>query len=140
MSFLNAQEPTVVELVTDFGINIIWHPSMGLEIGQQVVDILNDCISGKIHVDIFVFEGTVIQGPKGKGTMNYFCERPMQLWVKELSAIAEYIVAIGDFKTFKYLGFLPKEVATGENKLSHYFKSGVNKVVGMNKENFETSK
>ena len=56
MSFLNAQEPTVVELVTDFGINIIWHPSMGLEIGQQVTDILNDCISGKIHVDIFILK------------------------------------------------------------------------------------
>lgn len=107
MSFLNAQEPTVVELVTDFGINIVWHPSMGLEIGQQVTDILNDCISGKIHVDIFVFEGTVIQGPKGKGTMNYFCERPMQLWVKELSAIAEYVVAIGDCATWGGIPAVP---------------------------------
>lgn len=303
MSFLNAQEPTVVELVTDFGINIIWHPSMGLEIGEQVTNILNDCIAGKIKVDIFVFEGTVIQGPKGKGTMNYFCERPMQLWVKELAAVAEYVVAIGDcatwggipavppnptdstglqfhkkekggylgndfvskggmpvinipgcpahpdwitqilvaistgrmkdvliddyhrpktfftdfvqtgctnarafsekvsggfgkrggclfyevgcrgpmthascnrilwnrhssktranhpclgctepgfphhdlakgsiFKTFKYLGFLPKEVATGENKLSHYFKSGVGKIIGVNKKLFQGSK
>ena len=303
MSFLNAQEPTVVELVTDFGINIIWHPSMGLEIGEQVTNILNDCIEGKIVVDIFVFEGTVIQGPKGKGTMNYFCERPMQLWVKELATVAEYVVAIGDcatwggipavppnptestglqfhkkekggflgpdfiskggmpvinipgcpahpdwitqilvaistgrikdvlidnyhrpttffsdfvqtgctnarafsekvsggfgkrggclfyevgcrgpmthascnrilwnrhssktranhpclgctepgfphhdlakgsiFKTFKYLGFLPKEVAVGENKLSHYFKSGVGKIIGTNKKMFEGSK
>lgn len=82
MSFFNAQEPTVVELVTDFGINIIWHPSIALEIGHQVTHLLNDCISGKIHIDIFVFEGTVIQGPKGKGTMNYFCERRM-VWLDE---------------------------------------------------------
>src|SRR5664279_6450169 len=107
MSFLNAQEPTVIELVTDFGINIVWHPSMGLEIGQQVIDILNDCISGKIHVDIFVFEGTVIQGPKGKGTMNYFCERPMQQWVKELAAIAQYVVAIGDCATWGGIPAVP---------------------------------
>jgi hydrogenase small subunit len=100
MSFLNAQEPTVVELVTDFGINIIWHPSMALEIGQQVTDILNDCISGKIHIDIFVFEGTVIKGPKGMGTMNYFCERPMKEWVKQLADIAQYVVAIGDCATW----------------------------------------
>ena len=96
ISFLSAEEPTVVELVTDFGINIIWHPSMGLEIGQQVTEILNDCISGKTPIDIFVFEGTVIQGPKGRGTMNYFCERPMQEWVRELSVVANYVVAIGD--------------------------------------------
>ena len=25
MSFLNAEEPTVVELITDFGLNILWH-------------------------------------------------------------------------------------------------------------------
>ncbi len=96
ISFLNAQQPTVIELVTDFGINIVWHPSMALEIGEQVTHILNDCVAGKIHIDIFVFEGTVIRGPKGRGTMNYLCERPMQDWVKELAAVAEYVVAIGD--------------------------------------------
>jgi hydrogenase small subunit len=107
MSFLNAQEPTVVELVTDFGINIVWHPSMGLEIGEQVTHILNDCISGKIPIDIFVFEGTVIQGPKGMGTMNYFCERPMKDWVQELSAVAQYIVAIGDCATWGGIPAVP---------------------------------
>ena len=76
MSFLNAEEPTVVELVTDFGINILWHPSIGLEIGDQVVDLLNDCISEKTQLDILVYEGSIIQGPHGKGTMNYFADRP----------------------------------------------------------------
>ena len=64
MSFLDAQEPTVVELVTDFGINILWHPSIGLEIGEQVTELLQDILAGKIELDIFVFEGSIIQGPK----------------------------------------------------------------------------
>jgi Ni,Fe-hydrogenase I small subunit len=51
MSFLNAEEPTVVELVVDFGINILWHPSMGLEIGRQVGDLLNSIITGKTVMD-----------------------------------------------------------------------------------------
>ncbi len=29
MSFLNAEEPSACGLVTDFGINILWHPSLG---------------------------------------------------------------------------------------------------------------
>ncbi|MEZ4956744.1 MAG: hypothetical protein R2825_24515 [Saprospiraceae bacterium] len=33
------------------------------------------------------------------------------------------------FKTMKYLGFLPKEVPKGENKLMYYLKSGVQKVL-----------
>jgi hydrogenase small subunit len=32
MSFLNAQEPSACDLVTDFGINILWHPSLGVEL------------------------------------------------------------------------------------------------------------
>ncbi|MEZ4931343.1 MAG: hypothetical protein R2788_04325 [Saprospiraceae bacterium] len=35
MSFLDAQEPTVVELIVDFGINILCI-TVGLEIGHQV--------------------------------------------------------------------------------------------------------
>jgi NiFe hydrogenase small subunit HydA len=96
MSFLNAEEPTVVELVADFGINILWHPSMGIEIGHQVSELLENCISGKTQLDILVFEGTLIKGPKGTGTMNHFAERPMKDWVKELAEVAGYVVAIGD--------------------------------------------
>lgn len=100
MSFLNAEEPTVVDLVTDFGINILWHPSIGLEIGEQVTELMNDCISGKIQLDILVFEGSIIQGPDNTGAMNYFADRPMMEWVKELSDAAQYVVAVGDCATW----------------------------------------
>ncbi|MAX82148.1 MAG: hydrogenase [Crocinitomicaceae bacterium] len=100
MSFLNAEEPTVVELVTDFGINILWHPSIGLEIGEQVSDLLADIMNGKIKLDIFVYEGSIIQGPNNTGTMNYFADRPMMDWVRELASVAEFTVAIGDCATW----------------------------------------
>ena len=32
MSFLNAEEPNVVDLIVDFGLDLIWHPSLGLEL------------------------------------------------------------------------------------------------------------
>lgn len=107
MSFLNAEEPTVVDLVTDFGINILWHPSIGLEIGHQVTHLLQDIIAGKVQCDIFVYEGSIIQGPHGTGTMNYFCDRPMQEWVKELAAVAGYVVAIGDCATWGGIPAVP---------------------------------
>lgn len=100
MSFLNAQEPSVVELIVDFGINILWHPSLGLEIGTEVSDLLDNIIDGKIKLDIFVYEGTVIQGPNGTGMMNTFCEKPMMEWVKKLSGVASYVVALGSCSTF----------------------------------------
>ena len=51
------------------------------------------------------------------------------------------------FKTMKYLGFLPKDVPVGTNKLAYYSRAGFEKVMGafenltgVNKEHFETSK
>jgi hydrogenase small subunit len=96
MSFLNAAEPSVCDLVTDFGIDILWHPSLGLELGEALKRRLDDIATGALPLDIFVFEGTVIRAPNGTGQWNRFAGRPMQDWVRDLTAVARYVVAIGD--------------------------------------------
>ena len=49
MSFLNAEEPTIPELVVDFGVNILWHPSIGMEIGHQVFEMMESIKKGDQH-------------------------------------------------------------------------------------------
>ena len=44
------------------------------------------------------------------------------------------------FKSMKYLGFLPKEVPTGETKLGYYFKAGMHKILPSPKVLSESSK
>lgn len=100
MSFLNAEQPSVIELITDFGIRLVYHPSIGLEIGEQVNEVLNEALSGEIPLDIFVYEGTVIQGGNGSGNMNIFAGRPTKDWVTDLAQVAKYVVAIGDCATW----------------------------------------
>ena len=46
MSFLNAEEPNVVDLIVDFGLELLWHPSLGMELGDQAKKIFTDCASG----------------------------------------------------------------------------------------------
>ena len=96
MSFLNADEPNVVDLIVDFGLDIIWHPSLGMELGENAQKLFRDCVTGEREMDIFVFEGTVIEGPNGSGRYNIFADRPMKDWVEELAAAAKIVVAIGD--------------------------------------------
>ncbi|MBD2465206.1 hydrogenase small subunit [Oscillatoria sp. FACHB-1407] len=100
MSFLNAEEPSVCDLITDFGINVLWHPSLGLELGEQLQQLLWDCVSGKIALDILVFEGSVVNAPNGTGTWNRFAARPMKDWLADLSAVAGFVVAVGDCATW----------------------------------------
>ncbi len=47
MSFLNAEEPSACDLVTDFGINVLWHPSLGLELGDNLKNLLNAADVGR---------------------------------------------------------------------------------------------
>src|ERR1044071_1036712 len=100
MSFLNAEEPSACDLVTDFGINVLWHPSLGVELGDALRQMRRDCVAGKTKLDIFVFEGTVVNAPNGTGEWNRFAGRPMKDWVKELSAAADFVVAIGGCATW----------------------------------------
>ena len=96
MSFLNAEEPSACDLLTDFGLKLLWHPSLALELGENARAILDDVVSKKTPLDILVFEGTVVNAPQGAGTWNRFAGRPMKAWVKELAAVARYVLAVGD--------------------------------------------
>ncbi|MEL6349918.1 MAG: hydrogenase, partial [Myxococcota bacterium] len=77
MSFLNAEEPSVCDLATDFGMNLLWHPSLGMELGDGVKELCQKCVDGRTPLDIFVFEGSIIQAPNKTGEWNRFAGRPM---------------------------------------------------------------
>ncbi len=56
--------------------------------------------TGDRPLDIFVFEGTVIEAPDGSGRMDMFADRPMKDWVADLAGAAQIVVAIGDCACF----------------------------------------
>ncbi|WP_303800999.1 hydrogenase [Alicyclobacillus macrosporangiidus] len=95
-SFLNAEEPTVIDLVTDFGINILYHHSLSMEFGEQVRHVFERILDGEVPLDIFVVEGTVIQGPNGTGRYDMLLDRPKKDWIWEFAHKAQYVVAVGD--------------------------------------------
>ncbi|NRB49975.1 MAG: hydrogenase [Saprospiraceae bacterium] len=124
MSFLNAEQPSVIELVTDFGIRILYHPSIGLEIGEQVNEVLNEALSEEVPLDIFVFEGSVIQGHNGSGNMNFFAGRPTKDWVVELAKVAKYVVAIGDCATWGGIMAVPPNPSESTGMQFHKKEKG----------------
>ena len=87
MSFLNAEEPNVVDLIVDFGLDLIWHPSLGMELGDNAQEDLQRLRRRRQDRSTSsCFEGTVIQGPNGTGRMDMFADRPMKEWVTDLCA------------------------------------------------------
>lgn len=95
-SFLNAEEPTVIDLITDFGINILYHHSLSMEFGDQVHRLFDQILNDEIPLDILVVEGTVIQGPNGTGHYDMLMDRPKKDWIWEFAQKAQFVVAVGD--------------------------------------------
>jgi len=97
MSLLNAESPDVLGCLDMAGINLLWHPSLSLETGQGVIDILHAIVEGKIQLDILCLEGSVIRGPNNTGKFHMLAGtgEAMMHWVERLSAKAEYVVAVG---------------------------------------------
>ena len=87
---------TVKILVTDFGVNVLWHPSLGIELGIDLQTMLWECLLGQKPLDILVFEGSVIQAPNGSGEWNRFADRPMKDWLSDMAQVANYVAAVGD--------------------------------------------
>lgn len=86
----------MVDLVSDFGINILYHHSLAMEFGDQVRHLFDQILSDEIPLDILVVEGTVIQGPNGTGRYDMLMDRPKKEWIRNFAHKAQYIVAVGD--------------------------------------------
>jgi hydrogenase small subunit len=107
MSFINAAEPSVVDLIVDFGLDIVYHPTLSTVKGQQARDMFAQYAKGEKELDIFVYEGTVMEGPEGSGRYDMFAGRPMKDWVAEIAPKAGIVVAIGDCATWGGLPAVP---------------------------------
>ena len=93
-SFLNADEPNACDLVTDFGVKVLWRPAFGVEPGDGLQRMLKGVLDGAIVLDVLVFEGAVVEAPDGAGEWHRFADRPMKDWVADLRKAARHVVTL----------------------------------------------
>jgi hydrogenase small subunit len=94
-SFLGATAPTVADLVTEFGLEFAWHPTLTPELSADAQTILQACAAGEEPLDILVVEGAVSAGPHGEERYTRFAGRPLADWVRDLADHAGWVVAVG---------------------------------------------
>ena len=81
----------------DAGINLLWHPSLSLASGGEVIELLNGVLDGSVRVDALCIEGSLLRGPNGTGRFHVLAGTgvPMIGWVRRLAAKAQHVLAIG---------------------------------------------
>jgi ferredoxin hydrogenase small subunit len=102
LSLLNAEQPHLYLRLEQAGIRLLWHPSLSVETGAAVVDLLSACTEGRERLDILCVEGSLLTGPRGTGRFHLLAGtgRPMTEWVRELAARAHQVLAIGTCAAF----------------------------------------
>ena len=81
----------------NFGIKLLWHPSVSEETGEEVLEIFHRLESGEDKLDILCVEGSILRGPQGTGRFNRLSgtDRTLFELTRSLAAQADVCVAIG---------------------------------------------
>jgi ferredoxin hydrogenase small subunit len=97
MSLLCADTPDFPALLRSAGLRLLWHPSLSLESGAELIDLLERCVDGRERVDVLCVEGALLRGPNGSGRFHMLAGTglPMIDWVRRISARATHVAAVG---------------------------------------------
>ncbi len=97
MSLLCADTADFSGMLKGAGLNLLWHPSLSLESGQELLSLLDDCLAGRTRLDALCVEGALLRGPNGTGRFHVLAGSgvPMIHWVERLAGVAQHVVAVG---------------------------------------------
>lgn len=95
ISFLNSEQPSALAAFKMLDINVLWHPFLSREQGDEALKIFEDVLQGRTKVDLLVIEGGIPNGPDNTGRFFMFHERPFRDWLKDFSSIAETVMTVG---------------------------------------------
>jgi ferredoxin hydrogenase small subunit len=96
LSLLNADCRNLIQTLKDFGINVLWHPSLSEESADEARAIFDRCASGETRLDILCLEGAVLKGPFGSGGFHHTTgNESMMNLIGRLAKVARHTVAVG---------------------------------------------
>ena len=102
MSLLCADTTDFFAQVRQAGVNLLWHPALSLETGHEVLEVIDDCLSGRTRLHVLCIEGAVLRGPDGTGRFHLMSgtNQAMLGWIERLCKVAQHVLAIGSCAAF----------------------------------------
>lgn len=98
LSLFGAEAPDLITQFRSAGINILWHPGLSMQSGDEFMDIVDDILSDRTSLDLFCLEGSVMRGPDGTGRAHMLSGtgKPMMEWIEKLAQKAQHVIAVGN--------------------------------------------
>ncbi|MGJ0514222.1 MAG: NADH:ubiquinone oxidoreductase [Methylomicrobium sp.] len=95
MAILCADSPSLEDLVDDYGVEILWHPSLSMEPARKLDALIEAILADQQLLDVLCVEGSIMTGPDGSGMYDPYRGRSKMSLIQKLSEKAEYVVAAG---------------------------------------------
>jgi len=103
-SLLNADTPDMIELLSAFDIDLLWHQSLGMMPVEERQSCNQRILSGEQALDILCVEGSVIHGPDGSGRFDTVAGKAKKDLIEGMARQARYVVAVGTCACFGGIG------------------------------------
>ena len=97
MSVLESGPSGWFDELRQFGINLLWHPSVSEQTGEEALAVLDAVADGRTPLDLLLLEGSVARGPDNTGRFNLLAGtgKSIYRWMLDLAPRADYVVAVG---------------------------------------------
>lgn len=100
MSFLCAEEPDLTELLQNYNVDLLFHPSLSAMRAGELQRTIQEIEKGDRELTVFCLEGSVITGPNGSGKFDTLHGRPKMEIIHSLASRAHYVLAMGSCASF----------------------------------------
>jgi len=97
MSMLERGASGWFDELQQFGIQLLWHPSVSEQTGEEAASVLEAVRDGRMPLDLLMLEGSVARGPNNSGRFNMLAgtNRSIYRWMLDLAPRADYVMAVG---------------------------------------------
>jgi NiFe hydrogenase small subunit HydA len=97
-SLLNSDHPHLLAALNTLGATLLGHSYFHDQTHYKAEQLMNECASEKMHVDLLVVEGAAyLAAPRSE---TWASGKPLAEWVRAIARCADYTVAIGTCASF----------------------------------------
>lgn len=100
LAILSAESPSLEQLFSAHGIELLWHPSLSHAPMREHDRIFERIIGGQQTLDILCVEGSIVTAPRGTGLYDSYQGKARMAMARDLAQRAGVVVAMGTCAAF----------------------------------------
>jgi hydrogenase small subunit len=100
MSLLCAEDPDLLDLLGNYDVDLLWHPSLSAASPHELGDTIDRIVTGEQELTVLCLEGSLLLGPEGSGYFDTFLGKPKKDVVRQLADKAHVVLAVGTCAAF----------------------------------------